>query len=84
MPIEDLDAIEVALRKRGFKLEDPLLHDCLDCKAAAVRRFTIAGRVGGRDISICLACGRSRSWRSEPGLEQRTEDTAFNLREFLK
>jgi hypothetical protein len=83
MPIEDLDALRAALKKRGFKMDDPLLHDCPDCGVTAIERYRIASRHGGRDITLCQACGRSRSWRSAPGLETREEDKTFDLRAFL-
>ena len=56
-PIEDLEALRAGLRKRGFKQDDPLLHDCPDCGVKAIERYIIAGRSGGRDITLCQACG---------------------------
>jgi hypothetical protein len=43
----------------------------------------VSGRTGGRDISLCQACGISTSWRSVAGLEQREQDLGFDLRAFL-
>ena len=83
MAIEDLAAIEYALRQRGFRRGDVPHHDCTACKERAVTTYLISGRVGGRDISLCLACGMARSWRSVAGLETREEDLAFDLRQFL-
>lgn len=83
MAIEDLDSLEYKLAKRGFRREDGYLHECGDCKAQAVRKYVVAGKTGGRDISLCEACGVTRSWRSIAGLEQREEDRGFDLRAFL-
>ena len=83
MAIEDLAAIEYALRQRGFRQADGQFHDCSACGEHAVATYVIIGRVGGRDISLCLACGVARSWRSVAGLEKREEDLAFDLRQFL-
>ena len=84
MAIADLDTLEHKLRKRGFRRDDVLLHECASCKEPAVATYVIAGKTGGRDITLCLACGASRSWRSVAGLEERVEDDGFDLREFLR
>ena len=84
MPVEDLERLEYALKKRGFRRDDLLFHDCTACHEHAVATYVIMGKIGGRDISLCLACGVSRSWRSVAGLEQRVEDEGFDLRAFLK
>jgi hypothetical protein len=84
MPIDDLESLQHALRKRGFKQTDVLLHECSACKERAVAIYAIIGRSGGRDIQLCLACGVARSWRSVAGLEGRSEDVGFDLRAFLK
>jgi hypothetical protein len=81
--IEDLQTLEYKLTKRGFRRDDLLLHQCEKCKEQAVASYIIAGKSGGRDIKLCLACGDSRSWRSVPGLEKREEDIGFDLRTFL-
>jgi hypothetical protein len=83
MEIAEVEALEYKLRKRGFRRDDVLLHECASCKEPAVATYVIAGKTGGRDITLCLACGVSRSWRSVAGLEQRVEDTEFDLRAFL-
>jgi hypothetical protein len=69
--IANLDTLEYKLKKRGFRRDDVLLHDCAVCKEHAVATYVIAGKSGGRDIALCLACGHARSWRSVAGLEQR-------------
>ena len=83
MPVDDLGTLEYKLQKRGFRRDDMLLHDCPTCKEHAVATYVIAGRTGGRDITLCLACGESRSWRSNAGAETRVEDEGFDLRAFL-
>ena len=83
MPIEDLATLEYKLNKRGFRRGDGFLHECEGCKERAVLRYIIAGRAGGRDISLCQACGVARAWRSVPGLEDRQEEKDFDLRKFL-
>ena len=86
MPIDqyELDRLEDRLRKRGFRRDDVLMHDCESCNEHAVATYVISGRGGGRDISLCLACGKARSWRSGSGLESRVEDANFDLETFLR
>lgn len=84
MAVDDLENLRWALKKRGFRQDDVLLHECSSCHERAVAIYVIAGRSGGRDISLCLACGAARSWRSGAGLEQRVEDEGFDLRAFLR
>ena len=47
------------------------------------QRVAVVGG-GGRDIRLCLECGRARSWRSGAGLEERVEDPDFDLVTFLR
>jgi len=84
MPVADLETLQYRLKKRGFKQDDVFLHECPSCKEQAVVIYVIAGKSGGRDIRLCLACGEARSWRSVAGLEQRVEDEGFDLRAFLR
>lgn len=84
MPITNLEALEWKLRKRGFRRDDVLLHECARCQATAVATYVIAGRTGGRDIALCLECGHARSWSSGAGLESRVEDPGFDLDAFLR
>jgi hypothetical protein len=84
MPIANLAEIQRKLVKRGFKVHSPLLAECGKCGANGVASYEIAGKSGGRDIQLCHECGHARSWRSDPGLNERSEDTAFVLDEFLK
>ena len=79
----DLNTLEYKLKKRGFRRDDMLLHQCPDCSEKALLTYVIIGRSGGRDITLCMACSKSRSWRSGAGLESREEDPAFDLRTFL-
>jgi hypothetical protein len=48
-----------------------------------VLKYATIGKTGGRDISLCQACGVAMSWRSVAGLERRELDPAFDLRAFL-
>ena len=82
MPI-DLATLEHKLSKRGFRRDDLYLHECTACHEQAVSSYKIYGKVGGRDIKICQACGIARSWRAGAGMEQREEDLAFDLATFL-
>jgi transcription elongation factor Elf1 len=80
----ELDTYEFKLRKRGFRRDDLFMHDCPDCNAQKqVLTYVIAGRQGGRDIKLCLECGKSRSFRSGSGLQTREEDPGFDLKTFL-
>jgi hypothetical protein len=81
--ISNLETLEYKLKKRGFKQEDVFHHECPTCKENAVRVYAILGKVGGRDIRLCLACGDARSWRSVAGMNERVEDPDFDLNAFL-
>jgi len=83
MPIADLETLQYKLKKRGFRQDDVLLHECPSCNVQAVMIYAIAGKSGGRDIRLCLDCGAARSWRSVAGMEERVEDPDFVLRAFL-
>lgn len=77
--------IQRGLQQRGFRLDDAVPHDCPDCKERALARYALpGGRLGGRDISLCLACGKARSWRSSGGMTERREDTNFDVEQFLR
>ena len=83
MAIDDLDTIEHQLGKRGFRRIDGHFYECGGCHAHAVRKYATLGKTGGRDISLCEACGVATSWRSVAGMEQREQDVGFDLRAFL-
>lgn len=84
MAVEDLQTIEYKLTKRGFRRDDVYMHKCEKCEEQAVAKYILQkGRIGGRDIALCLACGDARSWRASAGLEAREEDLGFDLRAFL-
>lgn len=83
MAIADLETLEYKLKKRGFRQDDLLHHECPTCHEQAVRIYAIIGRSGGRDIRLCIACGEARSWRASAGMEERSEDQGFDLRAFL-
>lgn len=81
----ELDTYEYKLKKRGFRRDDLYMHDCADCNATkCVLTYVISGKGGGRDIRLCLECGKSRSFRSVAGLEERAEDPGFDLATFLR
>jgi hypothetical protein len=82
--IKDLDTIEYKLGKRGFKQTDIYHHECPSCKVQAVRIYGIGGKLGGRDIRLCLECGACKSFRSGSGMEDRVEDADFDLQTFLR
>ncbi|HTL36395.1 MAG TPA: hypothetical protein VL326_24850 [Kofleriaceae bacterium] len=86
MPMEQraLETLEYKLKKRGFKQEDVYHHECPSCKEQAVRVYAIGGKLGGRDIRVCLACSKTTSFRAGAGMEGRVEDTAFDIDDFLK
>jgi hypothetical protein len=79
-----LDTYEWKLKKRGFKRDDGFLHMCPDCSTKAILTFAILGRTGGRDIRLCLECGKCRSFRSGAGMDERSEDPDFDLDAFLR
>jgi hypothetical protein len=79
----ELAALERKLSKRGFRRDDVYLHECPACHERAVLKYITSGRTGGRDISLCHACGVASSWRSVAGLEQREQDLEFDLHAFL-
>jgi protein-arginine kinase activator protein McsA len=84
MPIDDLATLEAKLVKRGFRREDGYVHPCTECKEQAVLKYVLVGKTGGRDISLCQACGVARSWRSDATFQTREEDRNFDLRAFLR
>ena len=84
MPAPNIEALEYKLKKRGFKQDDVYHHECPACKEPAVRVYAIGGKLGGRDIRIGLACGKTSSFRAGAGMDGRVEDVGFDLDEFLK
>ncbi len=85
MALQHLETLEYKLAKRGFRRGDVFLHECPACKEQAMISYIIAkGRIGGRDIKYCQACGETRSWRSGAGMEERVEDVGFDLDAFLR
>ena len=65
MPIADLETLEYKLTKRGFRQADLYHHECPSCHEPAVRVYGIGGKLGGRDIRLCLACGAVKSRASD-------------------
>lgn len=86
MPLSsnEISTLEYRLSKRGFRRDDLYLHECPSCHEQAVLKYIAAGRTGGRDISLCQACGVATSWRSVAGLEEREQDLNFDLTAFLR
>jgi len=84
MSTPEIEAQSRALSKRGFKADDPYFHDCVKCGAHAIQKFTLQGRLGGRDIDLCLECGAARSWSRRAGQEERVEELDFDLVKFLR
>jgi hypothetical protein len=81
----DLEAFRAAIFKRGFRQSDPLRHPCPKCNALqSVEKWVLFGRTGGRDIDICMACGKCSSWRKRPPEDAREEDLAFDPEAFMK
>jgi hypothetical protein len=73
-----------ALTKRGFRRDDLYYHVCPDCSVQAIEKWGLFGKPGGRDIDLCLACGKARSWRRRPDYEKREADETFDLVTFLR
>jgi len=82
-PVADLATLEYKLTKRGFRRDDLYLHECTSCREQAVLKYITTGKTGGRDISLCQACGISTSWRSSANAQSREQDVGFDLRAFL-
>lgn len=80
----ELDAERAAMTKRGFRRGDLYYHQCPTCKEQAVEKWELVGKPGGRDIDLCLACGKSWSWRRRPEREDREVDPGFVLWTFLR
>lgn len=83
--VTDLETLEYKLTKRGFRRDDVFLHECPDCQEKAVLTYVLSkgGKLGGRSINLCMACGASKSWRAGAGMADRTEDPDWDLRAFL-
>ncbi len=79
-----IDGQRRALVKRGFRRDDLYYHQCKECGEHAVESYTLAGKPGGRDIHLCLACGKSWSWRRRPEYEDRQLDDTWDLATFLR
>ena len=82
-PVADLATLEHKLTKRGFRRDDLYLHECTACHEQAVLKYIAMGKTGGRDISLCQACGVSTSWRNGANASSREQDVGFDLRVFL-
>ena len=82
-PVADLATLEHKLTKRGFRRDDLYLHECTACHEQAVLKYILTGKTGGRDISLCQACGVAMSWRNGAGAHSREQDVGFDLRAFL-
>ena len=79
-----IESQERALKKRGFKHDDPQMHHCAACGEQAIARFVLHGKLGGRDIDVCRACGGAWSWSRRGELAEREQDVTFDLVTFLR
>jgi hypothetical protein len=82
-PHVDIAQLQQKLAARGFKVDDAFLHPCAACGARAVARYALRGKLAGRQIELCTACGDARSWRQSGGNEDRVQDATFDLERFL-
>jgi hypothetical protein len=69
------------LRKRGF-ITDALRDHCPICERSAMHVYRLVSRLGGRDITWCMACGKIRSFRRHAD-DKVVEDQNFDLEAFL-
>ena len=69
------------LKKRGFST-DSLREFCPDCQKPHAHLYKLAGRIGGRDIRICMGCHKVRSYRRNADGDVH-EDVDFDLEKFL-
>ncbi|HPH64870.1 MAG TPA: hypothetical protein PLF40_03965 [Kofleriaceae bacterium] len=83
MTPSELSQFEYKLGKRGFRLVNTLPLQCSKCNERAIAQYVIAGRIGGREIDLCQACGHAQSWRRSSTLEDRELDPTFDLKTFL-
>ena len=77
-----IEALMGKLKKRGF-ITDGTHEHCPGCGKSAVWIYKLAGRIGGRDIRWCLACGSMRSWRRN-AQDDLVEEKPFDIETFLK
>ena len=84
MASPEIESQRRAIIKRGFKKDDLYFHECTKCAVRAVEKYVLISRHGGRDIELCCACGDARSFTRRAGIEDREEDSAFDLDAFLR
>jgi hypothetical protein len=81
MDDREIEALQRKLKKRGF-ITDGVREHCDRCEQKGEWIYKIYGRVGGRDIRWCLACGSVRSWRRTSD-DHLVEEQGFDLKKFL-
>jgi hypothetical protein len=69
------------LLKRGFK-RDSVKDFCEACRVSALHVYKLLGRTGGRDVKMCMACGKISSFRRSAN-DDVTEEIGFDLDAFL-
>ena len=81
--LEHATLVRKKLKERGFKPADRV-QICEKCGEYAEEAWGLKGGqgMGGRDLSYCANCGRSRSWKSSLG-GQRIVEEPFDLLGFL-
>ena len=79
MPIPELDTIELQAGQARLQAERRAPPRVSRRASERGRIFAISGKSGGRDIQLCIECGKAKSWRSVAGMETREEDAAFDL-----
>ena len=81
--VEHAAIVRKKLKDRGFRPADRV-QICETCSEGAEEAWGLKGGqgMGGRDISYCMNCGRSRSWKSSIG-GQRVVEEPFDLLGFL-
>ena len=82
--VEHAATVRKKLKDRGFHPSDRV-QICEICSEYAEEAWGLRGGgqgMGGRDISYCMNCGRSRSWKSSIGGERVVEEP-FDLLGFL-
>ena len=80
--LEHQAVVRKKLKDRGFRPADRM-QVCESCSEYGEEAWTLksGGQMGGRDISYCMNCGRSRSWKGSG--ETRRVEEPFDILGFL-